>query len=107
MAPVPGWPLRMLNRTLRRIDPSIVVVSEWPGVRRLATGAYWRILRPGFEHGVIWMALRKRRQVRSTVFIGVTGSSGKTTAKTLIGAVLSTRGRGRMTSGTLNAPYDA
>src|SRR5438128_1746969 len=106
MAPVPGWPLRMLNRTLRRIDPSIAVISEWPGVRRLATGAYWRILRPGFERSVIWIASRKRRLARRTVFIGVTGSSGKTTAKALIGAVLSTLERCRTTSGNYNNPYD-
>src|SRR5262245_35403357 len=68
---------------------------------------YWRVVRPAFERAIVWMARGKRRLLTRTVFIGVTGSAGKTTTKELIAAVLSARQRVRMTSGTYNAPYDA
>lgn len=42
--------------------------------------------------------------LRRVVFIGVTGSCGKTTTKELTGAILATRFRGQMSSATHNAP---
>lgn len=45
-----------------------------------------------------------RRSLGGVVFIGVTGSSGKTTTKELIAAVLSSRLRGTKSPGSLNRP---
>ncbi len=41
-----------------------------------------------------WRARLRRRNLRHVVFIGVTGSTGKTTTKELIAAVASTRFKG-------------
>jgi len=57
---------------------------------RFARFAVWNLV-----HGY-------RRLLRRTVFIGVTGSSGKTTTKELIYAILSSRYRGTKTRETLN-----
>lgn len=52
------------------------------------------------------VAAYRRPRLRSVTFIGVTGSSGKTTAKDLIAEVLSLRGPGRRTSGSANELHD-
>ena len=58
---------------------------------RLVKWVFWRILRPAYEVGFWHYARLHRSKVRDTVFIGVTGSAGKTTTKDLTAAVLATR----------------
>jgi UDP-N-acetylmuramoyl-tripeptide--D-alanyl-D-alanine ligase len=50
-------------------------------------------------------AERHRLKLRGVVFIGVTGSAGKTTTKDLVAAVLATRYRGSKSPGTHNAAH--
>ena len=57
---------------------------------------------PGLYRGTILLARLYRPALRGVVFIGVTGSAGKTTTKELIAAVLARRLRGQRSPGTLN-----
>jgi aminoacyl-tRNA hydrolase len=59
----------------------------------------------------MWLAYRlaylRRRSLTRTIFIGITGSAGKTTTKDLIASILARQHRhGRKGSGTLNGPLD-
>jgi UDP-N-acetylmuramyl pentapeptide synthase/peptidyl-tRNA hydrolase len=54
----------------------------------------------------VWRATRRRRLHDDVVFIGVTGSAGKTTAKELIAAVLSSAFRGQKNRGSRNDVYE-
>ena len=54
----------------------------------------------------LWAAARRRSRLGSVTFIGVTGSSGKTTVKDLIMVVLSLRFPGRRTGGSANEVHD-
>jgi len=58
--------------------------------------AWWarRVLLP--------LARARRRQLGSTLVVGITGSSGKTTTKRLVAAVLASRFPGRASDGTFN-----
>jgi aminoacyl-tRNA hydrolase len=51
---------------------------------------------------LLWLAGLYRRALRGVVFIGVTGSTGKTTTKDLITAVLSSQFTGHRNPGSLN-----
>ncbi|HKZ05041.1 MAG TPA: aminoacyl-tRNA hydrolase [Methylomirabilota bacterium] len=54
----------------------------------------------------LWTAEHRRSRLGSVTFIGVTGSSGKTTAKDLIAKVLSLHSPGRKTGGSANELHD-
>ena len=73
---------------------------------RLATGLFWRVLRPAYELAYWQVARGHRSRLRGTVFIGVTGSAGKTTTKDLLAAVLATRLRGNVGRGSGNYAHD-
>lgn len=73
---------------------------------RLVKWVFWRILRPAYEVGFWHYARLHRSKVRDTVFIGVTGSAGKTTTKDLTAAVLATRLRGHVGRGSGNYAHD-
>jgi UDP-N-acetylmuramoyl-tripeptide--D-alanyl-D-alanine ligase len=53
----------------------------------------------------LWLAPLYRAQLRRVVFIGVTGSCGKSTTKELIAAVLSSQLKGYKNPGTHNTPH--
>jgi len=74
--------------------------------RRLAAGLFWRVLRPAYELAYWQVARGHRSRLRGTVFIGVTGSAGKTTTKDLLAAVLATRLRGNVGRGSGNYAHD-
>jgi UDP-N-acetylmuramoyl-tripeptide--D-alanyl-D-alanine ligase len=95
-----------LNRALQRVFPSLPVLEKWPGAGRFGTAMYWRLLRPAYEHVMSRLATLHRARLRGVVVIGVTGSTGKTTTKDLIGAVLSTKLRGRTARGSGNYLHD-
>jgi len=78
-----------LTVALRRVSPGIPVLRQWPGLGKVVTGFYNRIVEPGW---VLPLAILKRRRLSATTFVGVTGSVGKTTAKDMIAAILSTGG---------------
>ena len=71
MTRIGDWSTRMLTGVLHRVRPSLPVVSGWPGIRRLASGSFRRILLPAYRHSVVWIASHRRRRRRNTV-IGVT-----------------------------------
>ena len=83
-------------------DPRVPELKQWPGLSSLASAAFSRLIRPGWDALVWRVAIVHRRRMRDTTFIGVTGSAGKTTTKFMIGAVLATRQKGGFTPGTYN-----
>lgn len=73
---------------------------------RLAKGLGWR-LRSLYDRGLYRFTVMHRRRLRNTVFVGVTGSVGKSTTKDLIAGVLERHlSRGRKSPGSLNWPED-
>ena len=56
-------------------------------LRRLAHAAGWRLERL-HKHRLFQRARRHRAALRNTVFVGITGSTGKTTAKDMIATIL-------------------
>ncbi len=67
---------------------------------RVRTAAYERYLALSYRR-----AARHRRRLDRVIFVGVTGSAGKTTTKDLVAAVLSRRYRGTRSPGTHNAAH--
>jgi UDP-N-acetylmuramoyl-tripeptide--D-alanyl-D-alanine ligase len=64
-----------------------------------------RLLRTIYRRMFLWpAALYRRVGLHCVVFIGVTGSCGKTTTKELIAAVLASRFKGRKNPGNRNLP---
>lgn len=68
--------------------------------------ASWRSVEWRVERLVMPAARVRRHFLRNTVFIGVTGSAGKTTAKQLIVGLLSAQWHGRGNYGTENRPMN-
>ncbi len=63
-------------------------------------------MRPLSERAVIWLATQYRRfALKRVVFIGITGSCGKSTTKELISAVLSTELAVHRNLGNANQPF--
>jgi aminoacyl-tRNA hydrolase len=91
-----------ISRALHRVHCKFPVLTQWPGLKPLASGVASRVLRPGLDAAAWQVALLHRRRLQDTIFVGVTGSAGKTTTKFMIGAVLSTTRKGRFTKGTRN-----
>lgn len=56
------------------------------------------------DRAIVKLAHRWRPRLKKPVFIGITGSAGKTTTKELLLGLLSHRGQGVGTSASLNAP---
>ena len=70
-----------------------------------AGGAALRqLIRSAGHRAVFWLVPFYRALLGRVIFIGVTGSSGKTTAKDLLGAVLATRFQGTKSRGNYNRP---
>src|SRR4051794_13817919 len=74
-------------------------VNAWRAVRD-------RMIVPAAKTSIIRSAYCYRAVLRNVVFTGVTGSCGKTTAKDLIAAVLSSQFEGRKTPANYNLPFD-
>jgi aminoacyl-tRNA hydrolase len=91
-----------ISQALHRVHARFPVLKEWPGLKPLASGVASRVLRPGLDAAAWQVALLHRRRLQDTIFVGVTGSAGKTTTKFMIGAVLSATRQGRYTKGTRN-----
>ena len=70
-------------------------------VLHIGTGI-WRRLRPVFSQVVGWVVSIYRRRLRRVVFIGVTGSCGKSTTKEMVAAVLSCQYKGHVSQGSKN-----
>jgi UDP-N-acetylmuramoyl-tripeptide--D-alanyl-D-alanine ligase len=62
----------------------------------------WRRLRPLVLRVLVWVVSIYRLRLRSVIFIGVTGSCGKTTTKELVAAVLSSQYKGHKNRGNNN-----
>jgi UDP-N-acetylmuramoyl-tripeptide--D-alanyl-D-alanine ligase len=69
-------------------------------LERVRTEAYERFVRHSYRR-----AARHRRRLGGTIFVGVTGSAGKTTTKELIAAVLGRRYSGSKSPGTHNTSH--
>ena len=73
---------------------------------KLVNGVGWR-LRHLYDQGLYRVTYMHRRRLGNTVFVGVTGSAGKTTAKDLIASILERHlSKGRKNPGSLNWPED-
>lgn len=77
---------------------------------RVANGIRWRanaVAWKAFSSSVYRLALMRRPMMRTTLFIGITGSAGKTTTKDLLASILERHfPKGQKGEGTLNGPYD-
>lgn len=94
--------LHLITRSLHRIHPSIPVVKSWPGTARIRAGVYRRLIGPWYEVMAWRFAMFHRARLEDTIFIGVTGSAGKTMTKFFMSEVLATRYKGRAMRGTRN-----
>ncbi len=74
-------------------------------ILHLGTGT-WRRLKPIISRVVVWIVSIYRLSLHRVVFIGVTGSCGKTTTKEMIAAVLETQYKGHKNPGSSNVLGD-
>ena len=91
-----------MHATLRRLAQRTSIPAR---VRDVLVRREWYLWRIG---GEIWPRIAPfyRPLLRNTVFIGVTGSCGKSTTKELIGGILGSAMSGRTTPNSLNQPTD-
>ncbi len=82
------------GRILRRL------IKFW--LSHISTYTWWRQLRPTAWQVVAWITSIYRLRLRRVVFIGVTGSCGKTTTKEMIAAVLSSQYKGHKSKDNSN-----
>lgn len=92
----------LLTRNLQRIFPTAPVLHEWPSLRRIVVGTHLVVFRAVYAKVVIRWALIWRKKLSNTIFVGVTGSAGKTTAKDMLAAILSAQGSCCKTHGNQN-----
>ena len=72
-------------------------------LRLLPTGmGIWKRLRPVALHVVVWIVSMYRLTLHRVVFIGITGSCGKTTTTTMVNTVLSSQYKGYKAPGVSN-----
>ncbi len=84
----------LLSRALSPSESRGLLTEVWRTARWRALVVYRRI--------ALWLAPLYRAQLRGVVFIGVTGSCGKSTTKELIAAVLSSQLKGYKSPGNFN-----
>lgn len=73
---------------------------------KIANGLKWR-MRHLYDQGLYRVTFIHRRRLSNTVFVGVTGSAGKTTTKDLIASILERHfSKGQKNPGSLNWPED-
>jgi UDP-N-acetylmuramoyl-tripeptide--D-alanyl-D-alanine ligase len=90
---------QLVNRALHLLRTRELPNTAWRVARR-------RLLRPISRRMLPRAAaLYRRLGLRRVVFIGVTGSCGKTTTKELIAAVLASQFQGRKNPGNFNLPH--
>ncbi|MFZ6751465.1 aminoacyl-tRNA hydrolase [Undibacterium sp. Ren11W] len=71
-------------------------------LKRVQQAVHWRT-RTVYEYGLHSLTRWHRKQLNHTIFVGITGSAGKTTTKDLIAGILTSHfSDGNQTSGTLN-----
>lgn len=80
------------------------------GPRRIWKGIEWRLARlkrEKYSQFIYRLAIWYRPKLRQTIFIGITGSAGKTTTKDLLASILERHyPKGQKGAGTLNGPDD-
>lgn len=78
------------------------------GASRIWQGIEWRLRRRAWQvycQSVYRLAVLYRPSLRRTVFIGITGSAGKSTTKDLVASILESHfPRGQKGLGTMNSP---
>ena len=100
MASLLDTSVHAVTRYLNRLNSRIPVLREWPGTRRVVSGIYWRFgyLGQRLDQRLVFLRARRHRaRLRNTLFVGVTGSTGKSTTTDLVAAVLSRCGPGKST----------
>lgn len=102
---MPRFPDRLTNaltRAIHRVYPKAPVLTRWPGTARITAHITGRLFTPVRRSLLPVLATRHRRRLEHTTFIGIVGSAGKTMAKRMTGAVLSSKYRGSVRPGTAN-----
>lgn len=94
-----------LTKGLQKIFPRAPLLTEWPPLKRILVGGYWVVFRPLHEGLGIRAARLWRSHLSSAVFVGVTGSAGKSMTKELLAAILATAGECRKNPGNRNRVY--
>ena len=98
---------RGLTRNLSQKPARARKGIKWLNPHELRYGVYKRLLQPTYER-LYWLVARAHRaRLNDTVFIGVTGSVGKTTTRNFINSVLATTLSGRVADGTRNNVHSA
>lgn len=94
-----------MGRFVNQTEPNAKRM-QWVWFEKVWTGLAWRWWRL-YEHGLYRVTTWHRGRLGNTVFIGVTGSAGKTTTKDLIAGILDRHmGGGSKSPGSLNWPND-
>jgi UDP-N-acetylmuramoyl-tripeptide--D-alanyl-D-alanine ligase len=93
-------PISTPNRTNVRDRMYSRLVKFW--LSHISTYTWWRQLRPTAWQVVARIASLYRLRLQRVVFIGVTGSCGKTTTKEMIAAVLSSHYKGHKSHDNAN-----
>ena len=102
-----GRAVRGLARNLSKKPGRARKGSKWLNPHELRYGIYKQLVQPAYEH-LYWRVTRAHRaRLKKTVFIGVTGSVGKTTSRNFINSVLATTYVGRVLEGTRNNVHSA
>ena len=105
MLAFPVWLLKGVEWRLQRTYTLFMAAPKavWKGIEWRLHGHSWKI----YSQSVFRLALWRRPRLKLTVFVGITGSAGKTTTKDLLASILECHfPRGRKGIGTLNGPYD-
>src|SRR5437870_1887692 len=91
--------MQIIGKVLRYLFGRVLSLSETRVSRAMP-----RQIRGSARQMFLWLAVLHRARLRRVVFIGVTGSCGKTTTRELVAAVLSTQFKGRKNDGNNNIP---
>jgi aminoacyl-tRNA hydrolase len=102
-----GGATRRLARTLGKKPGRARKGSKWLNPHELRYGLYKRLVQPAYERLFWLVASAHRARLKDTVFIGVTGSVGKTTTRNFVHSVLATTYVGHVQDGTRNNVHSA
>lgn len=105
MTDILGAASKGIEWRLARLSTQVVagLHGVWTGIQWRLNGLAWKL----YSKSIYRLAFLRRPSLGQTVFIGITGSAGKTTTKDILASILESHyPRGQKGIGTLNGPYD-